>query len=153
MWCVCVCACAASICPSKQSWQTNLMWPRKGQHHSNCLSLTLCITSPSLLPAFSSSAFYPPFLTTLCIFLPQFIPFLALATSRSSFLLLPRHQGAEKNRLVVSRCPLQQQCTFHPVSGVRRPSACVSPRRRLRSEEAGGIKRLIGPSDGPASAN
>lgn len=61
MWCVCVCA--ASICPSKQSWQTNLMWPRKGQPHSNCLSLTLCTTahrsfSPSTLlqPSFFRSS-------------------------------------------------------------------------------------------------
>lgn len=43
VWPVCrVCVPTTSIFSSKQSWQTNLIWPGKGRPHSNCLSLTLC---------------------------------------------------------------------------------------------------------------
>lgn len=51
----------ASICPCKQSWQANLIWPGKGQPHSNCLSLTLFINAPSpvsFLPSLPFSFFF-----------------------------------------------------------------------------------------------
>lgn len=137
---MCVCVCAASICPSKQSWQTNLMWPRKGQPHSNCLSLTLCTASPSLLPIFSS--FSPP--SSFPHHSLRFFNFNSTSFSLATFVYF--------SRLVIITIALQPPpptVTSHPVSGARRPSACVSPRRRFRSEEAGGIKGLIGPSDGP----
>lgn len=76
--CVCVCVPTASICPSKQSWQTNLIWPRKGQPHSNCLSLTLCTDAP--LPLFFSSPLFlsiPPFFTLF--FLLFFVSLLVLS--------------------------------------------------------------------------
>lgn len=69
--CVCMYVCfpSACICPSKQSWQANLIWPGKGQPHSNCLSLTLCTDAPSHL---FFSLFTPlPFLTFLS--LPFFV--------------------------------------------------------------------------------
>lgn len=56
-----VCVPGASIRPSKQSWQANLIWPGKGQPHSNCLSLTLCTDGP-LLSLFVTFLVIPPFL-------------------------------------------------------------------------------------------
>lgn len=58
--CLCV-RYRASICPCKQSWQANLIWPGKGQPHSNCLSLTLFINAPSpvsFLPSLPFSFFF-----------------------------------------------------------------------------------------------
>ena len=76
--CVCVCVCfpSASICPSKQSWQANLIWPGKGQPHSNCLSLTLCTDAP--LPPFFSLFIplpFPPFFCHLSFFHIPLSPF------------------------------------------------------------------------------
>lgn len=57
-----VCVATTSIFSSKQSWQTNLIWPEKGQPHSNCLSLTLCTHPfPPLLPSLLSVASLVPF--------------------------------------------------------------------------------------------
>lgn len=71
---VCVCVPSASICPSKQSWQANLIWPGKGQPHSNCLSLTLYTDAPSPFfpsPLFLSSPSFPSF---FCVIIPSFSP-------------------------------------------------------------------------------
>lgn len=155
MWCVCVCVRAASICPSKQSWQTNLMWPRKGQPHSDCLPLTLCTASPSLLPSFflqASFLLHPRILSVFLSFNSAFS--FSLATS-VYFSHLPRQQSAERWRLIIVTVSLRPPPAVRssPVSGAPTPSACVSPRRRLRSEEAGGIKGLIGSSGGPHRPN
>lgn len=85
MWPVCVCP-SASICPSKQSWQANLIWPGKGQPHSNCLSLTLCTGAP-LLFLFLHLSSYPLLLSS-----PYFPSFSVITLSLSylySFTFLP----------------------------------------------------------------
>lgn len=94
LFALCVCVSAASICSSKQSWQANLIWPGKGQPHSNCLSLTLCIDAPSsfcLLPAFFSP--YPSFLhlisTLFCIIIFSFAPIIPYLLSLLLFCASP----------------------------------------------------------------
>lgn len=58
-----LCDPGASICSSKQSWQANLIWPGKGQPHSNCLSLTLRSVNPPPSIFFFTFLFIHPFLT------------------------------------------------------------------------------------------
>lgn len=83
---LCVCTCvhvpSAPIRPSKQSWQANLIWPWKGQPHSNCLSLTLCTDAPSHFFFFTSLSFQSSIphllLPPSCVIIPSFISFLPL---------------------------------------------------------------------------
>lgn len=99
--CVCVCVGAASICPSKQSWQTNLMWPRKGQPHSNCLSLTLCTAHPSLSPFSLPSALVPPFFPPFFLFFNFNPTSCSPATSVKFFFSLQR-DAREWKRLAIT---------------------------------------------------
>lgn len=136
MWCVCICVCAASICPSKQSWQTNLMWPRKGQPHSNCLSLTLGTASPSLLPIFSF--FSPPSSFPHHSF--RFFNFNSTSFSLATFVYF--------SRLVIITIslppPPPPTVTSHPVSG-----APDLKRQAGSKDSSGGATGRIGQSSDP----
>lgn len=88
---LCVCVPGASICPSKQSWQANLIWPRKGQPHSNCLSLTLHTNAPLLLFLSPPLLVVPSFLTFFLSFLCHHLYSFAFLQPIFSPLFSPSH--------------------------------------------------------------
>lgn len=155
--CVWVCVPTTSIVSSKQSWQTNLIWPGKGRPHSNCLSLTLC-THP--LPHLRRSC-RPHFLEHHCYLLiwtlnPSLSSFTRLHSPHlshqsiyfSRFCYRVRRPGTHASSYRVSIFDSRRRRrSFHltcpVITGDRHCTGCHN-----RPEQAGGFKRPIRLTDG-----